>query len=441
MKKGESPEPTAAHHDAGTSWSPAALVGFRFLFCYLVLFFFPFPSGLVNPWWLGSQLDWVWAFLVPRVFGGFIEIPDLNNGGSGDTTFDYLRVLCMLMLAGVATGVWTIVDRRRTDYRTLHAWARIWLRYALALCMLTFGSVKVLMIQFEPPGYGRLVQPLGELSPMAFLWTFMGFSASYTCFTGLMEVAGGLLLFFRRTTTLGALVVAGVMSNVVMLNVSYDVPVKIGSMHVLLGALVLLAPDLQRLLGFFVLNRATPPASMAPHLGRRWNTGAAMVKAVLICTLLVYLALDARRAYTQQAAARMGDPRAPEGWYRIVSMKRDGGEPRALTLDEGSWKTFSLLKGVVGLRAADGTVHRFKAEGDPTQGPVTLYPVNDKNEPVPGAAAAGTLTLSVSDGGEASLRGVFNGHEIEATMLSRNPADFPLMSRGFRWVSEAPYFR
>jgi len=53
------------------------------------------------------------------------------------------------------------------------------------------------MVQFEPPGYGRLTQPLGQYSPMALLWTFMGYSPLYTSFTGSAEVIGGVLLFFR----------------------------------------------------------------------------------------------------------------------------------------------------------------------------------------------------------------------------------------------------
>ena len=42
--------------DSGT-WSLGQRVAFRFLFCYLGLFFFPFPHGLVNPYWLGALFD------------------------------------------------------------------------------------------------------------------------------------------------------------------------------------------------------------------------------------------------------------------------------------------------------------------------------------------------------------------------------------------------
>src|SRR5262249_41283960 len=101
----------------------------------------------------------------------------------------------------------------------------------------------------------------GEYSPFSLLWTFMGASDPYTNFTGAAEMLGGILLFSRRTTTLGALVCIGVMSNVVMLNLCYDVPVKLFSSHLLAGAVFLVAPDAGRLIRVLLLNRPTtaPP--------------------------------------------------------------------------------------------------------------------------------------------------------------------------------------
>ena len=53
-------------------------------------------------------------------------------------------------------------------------------------------------------------------------------------FAGFAEVLGGMLLFWRRTTLLGALILTGVLVNVVapQLRLS-DVPVKLCSLHLL----------------------------------------------------------------------------------------------------------------------------------------------------------------------------------------------------------------
>ena len=424
----------------GRPWSPIQRVGFRFLFAYLLLFFFPFPGGMVNPPWLGLGADRIWDAVVPWIAGLLdIDVPNLNNGGSGDTTFHQIRVLCIAFAAMLITVVWSILDRRRTEYRTLFAWSRVWMRYVIAVCMLTYGSSKVLMVQFEPPSYGRLIQPVGELSPMALLWTFMGSSVAYTTFTGITEVVSGVLLFFRRTTTLGALLVVAIMSNVVMLNLSYDVPVKLGSIHLLILAMVLLAPQATRLLDFFVLNRATRPADLGPAWpSPRIPLG---VKTILIVSLLVYLSWDTQRKFHMQASNREAEPLPPEGNYAVQTFKRNGAEVAPSTNpDDFPWTSFSLRKGVVGVRTRDGSLRRFSAEGDITAEEVRLLPLGERMTPIPGVAPAGSLRLSVATDGRASVAGTLNGYRVEAALRRRNAADMPLRSRGFRWVSEAPYF-
>jgi hypothetical protein len=85
-----------------------------------------------------------------------------------------------------------------------------------------YGVVKLFQGQFSAPSLEALTTPLGELPPMRLLWLFMGYSKPYIFFGGFLETAGGLLLFFRRTALLGALMVAAVMLNVVMLNLCLE---------------------------------------------------------------------------------------------------------------------------------------------------------------------------------------------------------------------------
>ena len=56
---------------------------------------------------------------------------------------------------------------------------------------------------------------------------------SYEIFAGCAETLGGILLLTPRTTTLGALVCLADMIQVFMLNMTYDVPVKLFSFHLI----------------------------------------------------------------------------------------------------------------------------------------------------------------------------------------------------------------
>src|SRR4030095_7643936 len=96
-----------------------------------------------------------------------------------------------------------------------------------------YGMIKVFRGQFPSPSPGRLIETYGDSSPMGLMWNFMGYSSAYVIFAGVSESLGALLLFFRRTTTLGALVLTAVMTNVVAMNLCFDVCVKLGSMNYL----------------------------------------------------------------------------------------------------------------------------------------------------------------------------------------------------------------
>jgi len=263
-----------AEPNAALGWSLPRRIAFRFLFSYFILFVLtgqeigviPFSGSLVQRYtelWYAAAV-WIGKHLLDIRY----EIA-LFGDGSGDTTFQWILLLCYLTLAGAATVVWSVLDRRRLEYDRLQQWFRLLLRFSLGLALIVYGIAKVIPNQMPPPRPWTLVQRLGELAPMRLLWTFMGASPAYQRFTGLAELLGGVLLLVPRTVLLGALVGIVDMVMVVMLNLCYDVPVKIMSFHYLVMGLLLLAPDLRRLADVFLFNRTVEPAGPPPPLFRR----------------------------------------------------------------------------------------------------------------------------------------------------------------------------
>src|SRR5579864_8264537 len=292
------PAPAAAA--AAPAWSLPRRIAFRFAFCYLLLYNLPFPLDLLDILpipglgaGLGAAFQAYFKFWDAVVVWSGAHVLHLahpvqnlrGKTGSGDTTYDWVRLLCFVAFAALATLVWTLATPRgkAREHRRLHEWLRIYVRYVLGTILLSYGWSKVIKTQFPFPSPDRLLEPFGQASPMGLLWTFMGVSTPYTVFAGAMEVLGGVLLFFRRTTTLGALVTIPVMTNVFMLNMCYDVPVKQYSLHLLLMAVFLLVPDLGRLANVLVLHRPTEPASLAPPWSARW----ARIGGLALC--VVYL--------------------------------------------------------------------------------------------------------------------------------------------------------
>jgi hypothetical protein len=109
--------------------------------------------------------------------------------GSGDTTLDYIQVFCFFLISFIIAVVWSILDRRRSNYSALYPWLRLAVRFTLAFTMLSYGFAKVFPLQFGgQPSMLKLTESVGELSPMGILWTMMSVSTPYTVFCGLAEV-------------------------------------------------------------------------------------------------------------------------------------------------------------------------------------------------------------------------------------------------------------
>ena len=284
---------TGSDSTTNPRWKLATRVAFRFCFVYFILYslsnqifggLFPIPkvdiADLGTLWPLRQITFWT-AKHVFRVTYDLVY----TGSGSGDKTFDWVQTFCLLVIALGVTALWSIADRKRESYPSMYKWFRLFVRFALASEMFLYGFDKIIPVQMPFPFLARLVEPYGKFAPMSVLWYSVGASPSYEMFAGSAEVLGGVLLLLPRTTTFGALVCLADMIQVFALNMTYDVPVKLFSFHLILFAVLLLARDVRRLWSFFFAGRPTGPSN-EPQLfrtARKSNRGncAARVWRVL----------------------------------------------------------------------------------------------------------------------------------------------------------------
>jgi hypothetical protein len=419
------------------AWHPIQRALFRFLFSYFVLYF-PFPLRVIPVYGeiLKESYQRIWRVIAPWVGEHVFGVKALYHPtGSGDTAYSYVQVFCYLVLAVAATAVWTLLDRRRANYARLHEWLRVYIRFSLAGAMIVYGAYKVIPSQFGLPLPSDLVQPIGEGSPMWLLWSFMGSSASYIIFTGAAEMLGGLLLVARRTTLLGALVCIGVMSNVVMLNLSYDVPVKLFSSHLLLMAVLLVIPDLGRLASLLVWNRRVPPAEQRPlFASRRGNLAALILRAVFI---LGVVAASLHLSYKDKMEYEVPMYRQPlYGVWEVEELTVDGAVRPLLITDDTLWRRLVFeWPGVVGIQYMhESEIREYTLGPDPGRHVFTLC-----CDPEWKTAAA--ISFKRVEPDLLALEGTVNGKQIRGRFRRMDDARFSLLSRGFHWVSERPFNR
>ena len=419
-------------------WGPVRRALFRFLFCYLVLYNFPFPLNAIPVY--GEVLEQsyreTWNAVLPwvgqHVLGVGVEVR-LRTSGRGDSTYGYVQIFCYLILALAATAVWTLLDRRRADYARLHEWLRVYVRFALATVIIGYGAYKVIPEQFGTPVPSDLLQPIGESSPMRLLWTFMGASIPYVIFTGTAEMLGGLLLAARRTTLLGALVCIGVLSNVVMLNLSYDVPVKLYSSHLLLMAVFLTAPDLRRLASLFIWHRPVPPAEQRPLFASRQGNLAALVFRTVFILYVTVAALH-RSHEDKLQFADVATRQRLYGVWEVEELTVNGAVRPLLVTDETLWRRLIFeWPGAIGIQYAHETeVREYELRLDPGPHRFTLC-----CDPEWKAA----IFFKQIGPDVLALEGTVNGKQIRGRYRRMDDSRFLLISRGFHWINEWPVNR
>jgi hypothetical protein len=266
----------------------------------------------------------------------------------------------------------------------------------------------------------------------------MGASSSYTLFAGAAEVFGGLLLAFRRTTLFGALVCAGVMSQVVMLNFCYDVPVKLFSSQLLALAIFLIAPDAKRLWHLFVLGRPVAPAQVRPLIQRRWMRWSI---ASVTAGLFAYLTLGSFLAsYSMaEAAGYFGPPPPLAGIWDVVEFSREGRIVPPLESDSTRWKQVlvenSAYGAAVGIRPMTGLADWRLMELNETARRIKLIDPQKSGKP------AIALSYEEPARGVLVFSGEVNGQSVRIKLSQVPPEKLLLTNRGFHWINEMPFNR
>ncbi len=429
-------------------WSPLGRFGFRLATSYLLLSFLTVYGVLtVIPVvgyrfesWINLAWQWPVVWLGQHLFhlAGVAAQPHASD--SRDTALDWIAAGIVIPTALVCAGAWTLLDRRRLEYRRASEWLRYALRLALIFLMLRYGLMKVFPLQMPPPSLAVLNEPVGNSSPMTLLWTLIGLHPVYEMIAGAIETTAAILLVFRRTALLGAFLTVVVMTNVLLYNVFFDVPVKLGAANVLVLAIALVAPDLHSMYRFFVLRRSVALTSnWAPAMTKRvLSVGVRGLEIVFVAFALIQFVPIFWTGYAQQRA-HLKHPSPLTGEWRVDPIVRAGGGKvvsAPVLTGEGQPITAIFLEpnGSVMVRSADAKLWRAQARIDPLKHTFDL-----DSGYFEGERFAAEYRMAEPDPNHLVLQPVGQSAATNGTMtLVRVPLPdhYPLMDRGFYWVNE-----
>ena len=356
--------------------------------------------------------------------------------GSGDTSYGWAQVWLFLSLALLGCLVWSFTDRRRKNYTRLNYWLCLFARYYLILFAFNYGLIKLFAMQMYFPSLHQLATPLGDLLPMRFSWLFIGYSKPYQVFSGIMETVAGLMLLNRRTATLGVLIATGVFLNVTMLNLSYDIPVKIFSMELTLVSLFLLAQEAGRLWNFFVLNKAVAAdtAYRFPYPKKWMRIGRVVLKLAFVI-LFIGLPIFKDYAYYEDNNKIAAKQPIRNGVYEVTVFKVNNRVVPPSLSDSLRWQDVIFEDGTGSAKTTDTSFRQryrrayFTYTCDPKTNTLHLKKMATDSLPFM------NLTYQLPDKNTIRLQGLHNKDSlfVELKLLNRH---FQLAEKQFHWLSE-----
>ncbi|GGM89686.1 hypothetical protein GCM10010967_23160 [Dyadobacter beijingensis] len=278
---------------AASRWPEWQKVLFRIAFVFFLAMSIP-----NSPSWYTDLVTFDWTRLHYR------DVYDIARFGSGLDIFGrtifgsplegYATWIITLLAAIVVGLIWTAVvkvaKREPKEYNLLYYWIRVVVRYRAGIGIIGFGFTKLMPTQMPYPSYGLLNTNFGDFTLQKIYWLSVGIVPWYQVFAGVVELAAGILLFFRGTTTLGAILLLGALGDIVYVNFAYDGGVHVYSSYFVLLAAFLLIRDIPKVWNLIVLERFTVPQKFYPAFSPKWQQYVRYgLKAGVFGLFLVYL--------------------------------------------------------------------------------------------------------------------------------------------------------
>lgn len=408
-----------------TCWSFGKKIAFRFSFVFILLFIVIFNNGsfplfsFINrplitlmhtctPWFSKNILRYQYDY-------------SIFSNGSGDTSYDWVTLLILVIIGVLVTIIWTLIDTKRNNYNKCYYWLTVFIRYYIAFMLINYGVSKLIHAQMPPPGLTKLMQPLGEFSPMGLAWNFFGFSKGYNIFIGIVEVMAGLLLF-RKTMVLGALITVATSLNIMAINYFYDVPVKLMSTALVLLSVFLLLPYLKSLTDLFFKGESSQLKQInRPVFNKTWEKwGLSICKVLLI---ILFISTQLFGIFNQKKLLAQYFKKSPlYGIYQIET----SSEKRVSIPNNWSFLIFEY-EGNAGVRDNFYNVQQIGVGFNTSENKMTLNNY--------------TFDYKLKENGDVLLKVKIKDRLEEIRLTKRDPKTFELMNRGFNWIQEYPHYR
>jgi hypothetical protein len=254
---------------------------------------------------------------------------------------DYTDWGIALLIAIAMALIWTVFDRKRKSYNILYYWIRVVVRYRAGIGIIGFGFTKLFPTQMPYPSLGLLNSNFGDFTAQKIYWMSVGIVPWYQVFGGVVEIMAGALLFFRKTTFLGAILLVGALGDITFVNYAYDGGVHVYAFYFVLLGLFIAADDFPKLYNLLILERYTVSYRVYPDFKKPWlkytRIGLKALTFVIFFGVLTYTEVINFKydPYKQPSTAGVKKLR---GNYHVTEFKVNGQDIPYNPLDSTRWQ-------------------------------------------------------------------------------------------------------
>jgi hypothetical protein len=327
-------------------WKGYEKVAFRIFFIFFFLLTVPLDPAFYTQWF---EIDW----LNPHIrdlggLGGYgLRFTTINTESGIFGLASYVNWGISLLI-GIAGGlIWTVLDRKATNYRVLYYFITVAVTFAMITRLQGLTFSKIFPSQMPPLALTQLNTPLGDFVAQKLYWIQLSFVPTYETFLGFAELAVMVLLFFRATRALGAALAVSMIGNIAISNHVYDGGVHVLASFYALGGTFVLWRYLPGIWNLLVKEKNVTPKIYHYPFNKPWEKairiGLKTFTVILFFGVAAYLHYDNYKHDSYKVPARPGLANS-RGFYEVTEFKVNNTAIPYSPLDSLRWQDVTFEK-------------------------------------------------------------------------------------------------
>jgi hypothetical protein len=327
-------------------WKGYEKVVFRIVFIFFLLLTVPLDPAYYKQW---LEIDWSHPHI--RDLGGLggfgIRFTTLKTESGIFGWGSYINWGISLVI-GIAGGlIWTLLDRKSTNYRVLYYFITVAVTYAMITRLQGLTFSKIFPSQMPPLAFTQLNTPFGDFVAQKLYWIQLSFVPAYETFLGFAELLVMVFLFFKGTRALGAALAVAMIGNIAISNHVYDGGVHVLASFYALGGIFVLWRYLPGIWQLLVNRKDVKPVIYYYPFTKKWQKAVRICLKVFIVAvffvLAAYLHYDNYKNDSYKVPLRPGLANS-RGVYQVTEFRMNNTIIPYSPLDSLRWQDVTFEK-------------------------------------------------------------------------------------------------